>query len=286
MYMRGRPLNYGHALGIGPGISMIAKEAAKYDLFGTKAEQARKQRREQLAHERALAEEEFQRQQKAQKAKAVEDFRARISTKLREVEAAAILVADQMEEARRLASMPGLEGDPVLAEVDYHLADMEESLVRIQAGTVVDLGSSDPHALAVSYTDAQAALVAMTALKNRGLGVLEQLRQSVERLKERQIRLDARQREEDLARERQARAQAAALREQQFKAEEQQTQQRILMIQQVDAIEREIDEERRALQRARTELEAYRARLEEQQVREQAARLRQAQLEAMRARTA
>lgn len=241
-----------------------------FDVFGLRAEEARKTAKERGVHERALEAQTFEQKrvlsQDQREAEAMENLRAKIVSKIREVESAAISAAAQMEKARKLANAPEIQGDLILSDLDTQIADMERAVVQIQTGTVVDTASFDTHALAVSYADAQAALIAMNAVRSRAYGAVKSLEERIGQLKREQIRaqqLRQQQRADaDLERQRRAALEVERQRRAEQADQERQRQARILALQQLRQLDAEIAREKRALRRARADLATHRAQTE------------------------
>ncbi len=200
-------------------------------------------------------------------AAAMENLRAKIVSKLREVEAVALAAAEQMERARQLASKLELQGDPILAEADEQIADMERAVVQVQAGTVVDAASFDTHALAVSYTDAQAALIAMTAIRNRAAGVATALGKRYSQIQAEALRAQELQRQQakqaEIERQRQIKQQRQDEERRKRDAEEQQRRQRLANIRLSMDLDDQIRAERRALSRLQNLLNARKQQADE-----------------------
>lgn len=231
------------------------------DVFGKKAKQRRKERVQLAAQS---FQEKLTLKRYEQEKEAIETFRAKINAKLGEIERTAAEVASVISEIRRVAEDPILEGDPILDEVDQALADFETGLVQIQSGTVVDTATFDTHKLAISYADAQAALIAMTSLRTRGQGILEDLRGRIEALKAEKIRLEElRRKKQELAQQERVR-QEALRREQELRQREEaarrQREQQQQVVQQYREVLDELRSERRAVDRLRQQIERVKAR--------------------------
>lgn len=217
----------------------------------TKEEQKRLEREQALEHE-----------QERRRAQAAADLQDQIKAKIQQVENSALTAAEEMEAARELAVSPELQGDPILDDLEEQIADMEQAVVQIQAGTVVDVATFDTHALAVSYSDAQAAFVAMEAIRNRAEALVQALQERIDQLKKERIRVEQLRRERERAAERERRR--AEQREQQrqrmakLRAEEAARRQRMQIMKQVRQLDQAILEEKRALRRLRSEVEEAR----------------------------
>lgn len=246
-----------------------------FDPFGKIAKEKRKQN-VQLAQQANEQELEVARQK--QQAAALDAFRRKVQERLDALERTARDTATLVESVRAMSQEQLLIGDPILERVDKDLADVEEGLVRVQTGVVVSAATVDPDKLAISYTDAQAAVVAMNALKTRVAGVASDLRGYLEQLRAEPVRVDALEkrraallaREADLRDQVQARVQQAAQsaqRDQDLAArtaawrtqQQEQARHDAFVASQAQALERQIDSERRDLERARLTLFKLRA---------------------------
>lgn len=251
------------AEGWGPFTSFAIKAQGKAD---KQKAQVELQRQEQ----------EFIRQQKVarsnREAAAMEQLRAKIVAKVTQIEAQAISAAEQMVLARQLASDPELQGDQILDQVDAQIADLEQAVVAVQTGTVIDVASFDTNALAVSYGDAQAALVAMNAIQNRATGVVKALQNQIVRSKKERIRAEQLRRErlDQQARD-QRRAEQERQERQRIAAREAEDRERVLRVQamrEISDLDTKILAERRALRSARYALETYKQETSERAAKE------------------
>lgn len=197
--------------------------AGGWDIFGTKARESRK---EKVALSAASFQEKMALKRYEQERAAIETFRTKISNKLVSVEAIAAEAAQVIEQVRRVAEDPILSGDPILTEVDAQLADFEEGLVQIQAGTVVDTATFDTHRLAISYSDAQAALIGMTSLKTRAVGILEDLRSRIKEVGAEKVREAEAFRKQQILAEQEGRRQETLRQQLEFKQKESEQEQR------------------------------------------------------------
>jgi len=226
-----------------------------FDPFGVIAKQKRKEKVELRvqADSQQIAVSKLQQEQAA-----VEGFRVKIAAKLEEVARVARDAAVLIESVRKSAQDPLLEGDPALIEVDKNLADLEEGLVQIQTGTVVDTGTLDTNRLAISYTDAQGALVGMTALKTRATGLSAYIRQRILGVKDEQAQAVVLKQQRAVLAEQEARRQEALDRELDLKrrreAWAQSERDRDRAAAQVRDLDQQIAEERRVLERAKIAL--------------------------------
>lgn len=256
-----------------------------WDIFGKKAKERRKERVQLSAQSFT---EKMTMLRYEQERSAVETFRQKIAAKLNDVETVASEAAAVIEQVRRLAEDPVIEGDPVLEEVDKQLADFEEGLVQIQAGTVVDTATFDTHRLAISYSDAQAALIGMTSLKTRAAGMLEDLRQRIQGVGAEKIRMAQLRQEREKAQAQEARRQDALQMELDLKRREEaqvrRQQEQRAVFEQIRKLGRDLADEKRKVDTLRRKIAEVRRRRAEKQEREASAVARKASLAAMRGR--
>lgn len=258
-------------LEIGPALGMGDISYAALDLFGLRAKEARKTVKEQGKHQRALEAQTFEQKrllsQDQATAAAVENFRAKVINKLRELEKSAIESADVMENAREIASQPLLAGDPVLGKVDREIAELETAVIQIQAGTIVDTGTFDTQELAVSYSNAQSAVVAMDAVLGRAKGIVEDLALRLRDLKAEHARAERTRKEQALLmiqetkRAEQAERERVAREARNLREEERQR--RVALIQRLRELEGEILREKRRLRQAKSDLAETKRRASE-----------------------
>lgn len=232
-----------------------------WDIFGKKAKEKRKERVQLAAQS---FQEKMTLKRYEQERAAVETFRDKISAKLAEVEAAAYEATEAMERARKLAVKPILRGDPVLEEFQQQVSELETAIVQVQTGTVVDTATFDTHRLAISYSDAQAALIAMKSIGNRALELVALLKNRIREVEAERVRLEQlREQRAELARQEEkqrAEMQREAelkQREAELEAKREADRQAAVELRRLDA---QIRDERRALSRARTLLQEEKAR--------------------------
>lgn len=238
--------------------AQIAKAAGKYDLFGTQAKEARKTLAEQKKHERALQAQEFSQQRVLTQEEAVEAFRQRLVGKIQEIEEQASRSAALMEEIRKSGSHPLLAGDPILGAAESEIAELETIVVEVQASTIVDPATSDTEQLAVGYSNAQSALVAMQTVYSRARGIAEGLASRINTLRIEQARAERARNEQVVLmaqatrRAEQAERDRVAREARGLRAEERQR--RVALIQRLRDLEGEILREKRLLRQAQSEL--------------------------------
>jgi hypothetical protein len=197
-------------------------------------------------------------EQEALRFKAITDLQAKAASKLTQLEEQAEIATGVVLKIREIATAPILTGRPVLGELDQALSDMEQAVVAIQAGTVVDLASFDTAVLAAAYSNVSAALIAMRAVTARGIGIQKDLEAKIQGFRDEEIRLQlardaaaaerasAERRERQLAEQRQA--------EEASRAAEATARRRRDLMGQILAVQAELGREKRRLSEARTEL--------------------------------
>jgi len=278
-------------LGADPGkIQPLEVLAPWTTLFRSKAEK-RKQKQELEVARAAYA-----REQKEQEARLAKDekeflardaFRQKVENKLDEIEKEAQVTAKSIEDVRELAADPALQGETDLLEkIEADLAGLEAALVEIQSATAIDAGTLDTEELAQSHADAQAALLAIRAVRGRATGMVDLLKKRKEQLKVDAITAERMRREAQEAAEAARRREEFAIRQADLlassKADEEERRRRTQIMQAVMAIDSEIDKEVRAIDRLRSELDA--ARIAQAKRAQQAASLamKQASISSMR----
>lgn len=234
--------------------------------FLTRKEE-RKERKELEKLRLREQQEEFVRQQQAaqaaREAAAVEDLRRKIVSRIRELQGAASAANATITKIRRLAAEKLLEDDPFLQDLEAQLADMETGVVQVQSGTVVDVASNDTHVLAVSYADAQGALIAIHAVRSRASGLLNELRNHLDELQADAIRAEQRRRRQALEaeqeRQRQAKLAARRAEARERHARRARMDQQLENMRILSEIETQIVRERAAIRQARYELNSLRS---------------------------
>ncbi len=197
--------------------------------------------------------------QAAAEAAAIEDLRRKTVSRIRELQNVALATTATISKIRDASgALP--EGDSFLQNLEVQLSDMEAAVVAVQAGTVIDTASFDTHVLAVSYADAQGALIAIASVNSRAKGVwaeLEAYLQGVARREHEEV-----QRQAQAERERQ-RLDVLRAREE---ADQERAQARAAVLQRIESmrilseIETQIARERADLRQARYELQSMRSR--------------------------
>ena len=176
----------------------IAGLAGGWDIFG---KQAKEKRKLKLGMQAQTFQEKMTLNRYEQEKAAIETFRTKISAKLEEVEVAALEGVAAMEKARKLSIRPELEGDPILDEFGDKVGELETAIVQVQTGTVVDTATFDTHRLAISYSDAQAALIAMKSITNRAIELSSLLKERMREVEAERIRMDQVQKEREALQE-------------------------------------------------------------------------------------
>lgn len=245
-------------------MSYLQLGALGWDIFGKKAEQKRKAQADAAAAALQKQQQEYEQKLRDEERAKVDKFRALLQQRAAQIEHEVVQIATLVEKIRKYAADPLLQGDPILDEAENQLADMENTLVKVQAGTVVDLATYDSNALAVSYADAQAGLVALQALRNRVVGLHKALESKVNDLNAEKIRAERAQKEAEyqaqLLRQRLEEEARQAELDASRRAEEAGRVRRMELLQQHMSIDAQIVNEKRALRRAQQELEALRVR--------------------------
>ena len=258
--------------------------AGGWDIFG---KQAKEKRKLKLGLQAQSFSEKMTLNRYEQEKAAVETFRAKISAKLTAVEQIAAEAAEMIEQVRRVAEDPILEGDPVLEEIDKQLADFEEGLVQIQSGTVVDTAPFDTHRLAISYSDAQSALIAMTSLKTRTVGMLEDLRQKIQQVQAEKVRLEELREQRIILAEQERKRQEALQRELEMRrsdekiARDRAEQEQIMSG--IRKVNSEIQKERRAVANVKRKIQRVLQLREDRAQREADSAAKRAEIASMRA---
>jgi fused signal recognition particle receptor len=257
--------------------------AGGWDIFGKKAKEKRKL---QLGLQAQSFQEKMSLKRYEQEKAAVETFRDKTSAKLAEVETAAVEATSAMEKARKLAVKPELRGDPILDEFQERVAQLEQAIVQVQTGTVVDTATFDTHRLAISYSDAQAALIAMRSIGNRAVELVTLLKDRLREISAEQIRAKKLRQQQALLAQQEAKRQAELRREQELKrrdaalkAKEEAERRAASELRRLD---NELRNERRALQRAKTQLTDHKRRMAEEAAREESRAIRKREVSALR----
>jgi hypothetical protein len=235
----------------------------------------REQRRKDLAAKAQLSAsqraEATAREQEDIRFKALTDLQLRISSKMDQVEEQAEVATGVVLKIRELANNPLLVGDFSVSDLEEILADMEQAVVTIQAGTVVDAASFDGTVLAGAYSNVSAALIAMRTVTARAQGVLKTLESRIRDLKAEKIRLDLAAEEARARREIEARRQEQLAQQRQRDADAQAAevvrQRRRSLMAQILAVQAELSQEKRRLSSARVELANLRFAQTERQAR-------------------
>jgi hypothetical protein len=175
----------------------IAGLAGGWDIFG---KQAKEKRKLKLGMQAQSFNEKMTLHRYEQEKAAIETFREKIRGKMEEVEVQALEGTAAMEKARKLSIRPELEGDPILDEFSEKVGELETAIVQVQTGTVIDTATFDTHRLAISYSDAQAALIAMRSITNRAVELSTLLKERMREIESERIRMEQLKKErEELA---------------------------------------------------------------------------------------
>jgi hypothetical protein len=185
-----------------------------WDIFGKKAKEKRKLK---LGMQAQTFQEKMTLKRYEQEKDAIETFRAKINAKMEEVEVAALEGTSAMEKARKWALKPELEGDPILDEFSDKVGELETAIVQVQTGTVIDTATFDTHRLAISYSDAQAALIAMKSITNRAVELSTLLKERMREIEAERIRMELVKEERAALAEQERKRQAEFQREAELK---------------------------------------------------------------------
>jgi len=155
---------------VAPWLSAVRLQEKKQS-----AEQERKTERMRLEQERieAAQREEFERVRREEET--VERMRARVNSRLTDLEKEAITALSVLEKSRKVLATPVLTGDPVLIEAEQELADLEAGVVEVQTLISIDPGSMDTAELGRTYTSIQSGIVAVNAIAVRAAALANKL---------------------------------------------------------------------------------------------------------------